>query len=55
MRDAGENFKKRRLAAAVAPNHPQVIAISDCQRRRLEYLVVVEPNLEFGGVEQCDA
>ena len=55
LRDAGENFKKRRLAAAVAPDHPKVIAISDCQRRRLEYLVVVEPNLEFGGVEQCDS
>ena len=55
LRYAGENFQECRLAAAVAPDHPQVIAIADRQRRRLEHFIVVEPNLEFGGVEQCDA
>ena len=55
LRNAGENFKECRLAAAVAPDHPQVVAIADRQRRRLEHFIVVEPNLEFGGVEQCDA
>ena len=51
LRYAGENFQECRLAAAVAPDHPQVIAIADRQRRRLEHFIVVEPNLEFGGVE----
>ena len=48
------NTLKGRFAAAIAPDHAQVIPGANRQRRGLEHFVIVEPNLEVSGIEQRD-
>src|SRR5262245_42343368 len=45
--ETGEEFQKRGLAAPIAPDQPNALALVNCQRGGIEYRPVVVTNRDF--------